>query len=372
MKKESRPFAGRVWCPTTKYGTWVAKSNDTISITGNSLDGIREFDTSSAVYRSLDIEFLFQPQENGITPIVPANPADFSLTAMAYYLNTVYIAYTGQDNNRYRLAWHSLYRRWRNDSVPATIMLLEEDTNTLLWGDANGLIHQDGVGFYDEASNAGTLTTGAIALNLQSGYLDQGAERTTKQYQNLALDLDTNGQTLTWTLLFDQGEGTIVTSTGTVSTTARQKLNIPINGDQGQTAYRTSLQITGSVTAQAIIYQTAIEGLILAEARRVWDSYIMTDDIEGSKIAKDCFFQYSATQTVTISVYYDQGQIPVFQTTLPASARITTRFRLPAVKFRLRRITAVSTADFQVWSATINVKPTLATQGFQQRPMFTT
>jgi hypothetical protein len=340
-------------------------------IWNQALDGLRVFDGSSANYATLDVEFLFQPQENGITPIEEADPTQFALTAMAYYNNVIYAAYTGLDGNRYRLNHHQIYNRFRNDSVPATVMLVEQDTNTLLWGDANGLIHQDQIGFYDEANLAGALITGSIPLNMQSAYMDQGAPRNLKQYQNLNLDINTGNQTLTVTLLFDDGQGNIVSVANDFSTPTRQKINIPINGEFGQTGYRASVQITGNVTQQVVIYQIAIEGLVLAEARRVWDTYFQTDDILDSKIAKDAFIEYTASQPIALSIYYDQGEVPVFNITLPASRRISTRFRLPAVKFRLRRVLAISAADFQVWQSDIRIKPVLSTSGYQKRPLLT-
>lgn len=91
IRKTTRWYKGRVWCPTTQYGTWVARSNDTISITGNSIDGIREFRGADGAYRSLIIEWIFR--NNDLTPVPLANLNSLGSTTMGYWNNYVYVSY---------------------------------------------------------------------------------------------------------------------------------------------------------------------------------------------------------------------------------------------------------------------------------------
>ena len=313
------------------------------------------------MYRTQDIEFLFQ--NNGPTPIVELDPTQFSQTRMAYWNNIVFLSYVGTDANIHRLMYHTIYKRWRNDDVPATAMFVEADTNDLLYGDAGGVIHQDRVGSYDEENVAGTVTPTAIALNMQTAYMDQGKPKNQKNYNELTLDTNTNGQTLTATLIFNDGQITV--PVGTFSTASRQKVNLNLLSGIGQQAYRVSLQVTGAVLSQAVLYQADLRGVILAETRQSMDTYWLKFGNDESKIAKDLYVEYTSTTALTGNFYYDQFTAPQFTFTLPASSRISTRVRLPAIKFRLLRLVVTASADFQVWGGSkILVKPVCATKGY--------
>jgi hypothetical protein len=344
---------------------WVATESE---IWHQAVDGIRSFSGGASNYRTQDIEFLFQG--NGSTPIVEANPAFLSSTVMTYWNNIVFLSYIGNDEGRHRLMYHTIYKRWRNDDIPATAMFLEPDTNDLLYGDANGLIHQDRIGTYDEGNSSGTLATVPIAMNLETAYLDQGKPKIQKNYNELTLDANTNGQNLTVGLLFNDGEITIP-NVGTLNTSTRQKVNFNINSGDGQQAYRVALQVTGSVTQQAILYQAAIRGVELAETRQSFDTYWLKFGTDESKLCKQIYIEWNSTAILSAVVFYDQSTTPLFTFSLPASSlRVSQWVRFPAIKFRLLRMVLTSTADFQLWTdSKFEVKPVCAAKGYQVFPM---
>lgn len=94
IRKTTRWYKGRVWCPTTQYGTWVARSNGTISITGNSVDGIREFRGADGPYRSLPIEWLYRNTAQTPIPLVDLNYLD--MVTMGFWNNFVFVSYIKQ------------------------------------------------------------------------------------------------------------------------------------------------------------------------------------------------------------------------------------------------------------------------------------
>jgi len=329
-----------------------------------SIDGIRAFAGGSSVYLTQDLEFIFQ--NFGQSPIVEANIAQLSQTRAAYWNNMHFFSYLGNDGNFHRAIYHSQYKRWRNDDIPATSLLLEADTNTLVWGDSSGLVHLDRqFTATDEGNNGGTLILNPIVINLQTPYLNQGAGELQKNYVELQLDINTGGQNVTVTLLFNDGQSSL--SLGTVNTSVRQKVNLPINSGNGQQAYKISLQITGNVSASIFVYQAAIRWLPLAMVRRSWDSFKLRLGTDESKVAKQVYIEATTNATVTFNVYYEDSSTTGYTFTFPNTSGVRTalRFRLPAVSFRIIRFVATSTADWIMWQESkIEYKPLASGKGY--------
>jgi len=334
------------------------------------IDGIRTFAGNASTYRSQEIEFVFQ---GGTTPVAQADFSNLELATMAYRDNMVFCGYKTTGGPFSRLIYHTVYQRFRNDTIPATAMFVESDTNLLLYGDANGIIHQDRIGVIDEASNAGTLQNQPISLNLQTAFLDQGFPKNQKNYNELTLDVDTQGQTVQVALSFDDGEEGY--TVGTVNTANRQKVNLNLQNGLGTQAYRVSLVLTGNVSQKVTFYQADIRAVVLAETRQSFDTYWLPSGAGGnagaslgpdeSKLCKNAYIEYNSTAPLTANFYYDQMTSPGYTFTLPASTRIATRIRLPAIKYRLMRVTITSTADFQIWpSSHLQMKPIIATKGY--------
>lgn len=367
------PFAGNIFVSCIKSGWWMIPPGSPASqppfptkakhgciapfgyivtekaIYYMAVDGIRAFAGGDSEYLSLAIEFILQGVGN--SPIVEANLSLLSQTVAAYWNSMLFFSYIGTDGNRHRLIMHTQYQnRWRNDDVDAQSIYLEADTNQLFYGDSNGLVHIDRQDLpYDQGNVGGVLTEVPIVMNLQTAYSFQESPANQKQYQALQIDCDTGGQTLTATLLFNDGEITV--PLGTFSNTQRGKINFPVNAGLGQQAYKCSLQITGNVSAFAYLYQAAIEALVLPRTRKTFDSYDLNLGGTDSKFARDVFFQYSAGTPITVSVYYDDNPTAGFTFTMPqvSGIRNPLRVRLPAVSFRTIRFVGTSSQDFLFW-----------------------
>lgn len=327
-------------------------------------DGLRAFAGGASTYLTQDLEFIFQGI--GISPIVEVSLSNLALTRAAYWNNMLFFSYFGTDNSYHRVILHREYKRWRNDDIGATSLLLEADTNTLVYGDSVGMVHIDRQNVaYDEANSAGAIVQSPIAINLQTPYLDQSAGELQKNYVELQLDVNTNNQNITITLLFNDGQSSL--SLGSIHTSQRQKVNLPIQSGNGFQAYKVSLQITGSVSAQVYIYQAAIRWLPLAMTRKSFDSYELKLGTDESKICKQVYIEATTNATVTMNVYYDSSVTAGYTFTIPNTngVRQSIRFRLPAISFRIIRFIGTSTADWQLWGdSKIEFKPLCAGKGY--------
>jgi len=335
------------------------------------LDGIRIFTGGGSTYASRIIEFIWQGI--GTTPIVEADQSQLSKTVMTFWNNMVFMSYMGLDGNRHRVILDTVNERWRNDDLDAQSILFESDTNTLLFGDSNGLIRQDRVNVaYDETNVGGVVTQSPIAITMQTFYSDQGAPTVQKNYNSVVLDVDTNGQTLTAELLFDDGESSL--AIGSVSTTDRNRVNLNVDAGDGYQAYKVSLQLTGSGTQRIFLYQAAIDAIPLATTRQSYDTYWRDHGTPESKACRDAWFDYNASAPITVTVSYDESALVApFVFTLPQynGVRNSIRQRLPAVKYRLMRIVLDSAGnDFQLWdSSKLAVKPLKQGSGWEVIPL---
>ena len=385
------PFAGNIFVSCIKSGWWMLPPDNPSAqppyptkakhgciapfgyiVTEKAIyymaaDGIRAFAGGDSEYLSLAIEFLLQGI--GSSPIVGANLSLLNQTVAAYWNSMLFFSYIGTDGNRHRLIMHTQYQnRWRNDDADAQCLMLEADTNQLLYGDSNGLVHVDRQNLpYDQVNSGGVLAAGPIAINLQTAYSFQDSPANQKQYNSVQVDCNTGGQTLTANLLFNDGEITV--PLGTFSNSQRGKINLPVNSGLGQQAYKVSLQITGSVSAFSYLYQAAVEALILPRTRKTVDTYDMNCGFADSKFCKDFWAQYTATAAINVQVYYDDNATPVFTFTMPQAGGVRNpmRVRLPAVSFRTIRVVAESSGDFIWWPDTcLWVKPQCQGRGYEK------
>lgn len=345
---------------------WLATEE---AIFYQAIDGIRAFAGGASTYLTQDQEFIFQGV--GTSPIVEAEPSQLSQTRAAYWNNMLFFSYVGTDTNRHRLIFHTIYKRWRNDDVDAQSILLEADTNTLIFGDSNGLVRQDRIGTVDEGNDAGTLVSNPIEMDLQWGYNDQGMPVEQKNYQEFTLDVNTNGQVVTVELLFNDqdGEDAFTVNLGTITTTGRERVNANLNSGEGFEAYKVSLRLTCSATEAVYIYQAAIRALRLAMTRQSLDTYVRKFSTDESKICKQVFIEYTSSTPVPFTMTYDDPAWPPYNFTLPSSGgnRIIIRKRLPAVKFRWQRMIALTATDFMIWDdSSFEIKPVCSGKGYEK------
>ena len=312
---------------------------------------------------TLPVEFLFK--QTPLTPVPLTDPTQIANDVFAYFNNVTFGSYVSLDSGkRYRLAFDHNYSRFRYDDVAATAMLWERDTNMLLAGvpapaafPNKYAIVQDQVpnqDYDDGGWQSGALVQTPIELINQIPYQDLGAPHFPKQWNTVEVDANTYGQTLTVVLNFDDGIAPL--TLGTINTSERQKIQLKVNGGDGQESYKCSPALTGDVTVAPFIYQLNIYADVLAANRTSYDTYWQkfgtADDV--SKVAKQVYIDYTSTAPVTMAFYSDGNPVPYYipPFTLPASpTRSVIRVRLTALKFRTWRMILLSDSPMQIWAA---------------------
>jgi len=350
-------------------------------------DGLRTFVGADGEYKSLIIEWLFRNNHQAVVPLVDLT--QLNSVVGAFKNNTVTFSYVGQDGNRHRLMYSATYKRWRNDDVQASAMLVEEDTNQFVYavpypGQPGGyaIVYEDITKDYDDGGWVnGALVQTPIAMNLQMPYMDLGVLNNQKQWNALTIDANPNGQTIGVNLLFDDNNGSVAPiNLGTFTGAIRAKYQFIINGGGGQQAYRISPVIGASVTSAPIIYQADISAAVLADQRNSYDSYWQTLGSNESKLIKQAYIDYTTTDgnSIAVQLFADGGTAPYYTFTLApntARAEVPVRVRFPALKLRLFRIvmtSSVALGQFQIWSPiSLDRKFVIASgsKGYQRVPL---
>jgi len=331
------------------------------AIWSRAADGLREFTGGNNAYATLPVELIYRPNPTPpLTPVPLADPNQASQDVMAFYNNSVYTSYISTTNSgqRYRLNFDNNYRRFRNDDVPATAMLWEQDINTFLVGKQIGIgqyaVVQDQVGDYDDGGwVAGALVKTPITMVIQNGYQDLSKPHFPKQFNVLETDVNTQGQTMNTILLFDtEPPLSIVLDTANTGT-ERDKVQLKVNAGLGQQAYSMSIQHSMQVTVAPTLFQENIYAGILAAYRSSFDTYWIKFDSDASKLVKQCYFDYTSSAPITINIYADGSTTPYYTFTLPtntARASVPMRVRFPARKLRMFRCVGTSGGDYQFWN----------------------
>jgi hypothetical protein len=347
-----------------------------------SQDGLRVFTGADGDYLTLPIEWMYQGNPLCIPP--QAYQPDASQDVLCFFNNTIYDAYVSNSSGAagpiYRTAYSTVYKRFRYDDIPATAMLWEKDTNAFLvakeMSPGNYAIVQDWVGDYDDGGwVAGSLVQTPINVVIQSPYLDLGSPHNDKQWNALETDVNTQGQSMTTALLFDDGTIPSITLPA-ITTSQRTKVQSPVtpsgaNEGSGQQAYRASIQHTIQVTTAPILYQESIYAATLAAYRFTFDTYWILGGTDLHKRTKQVVFDYTAGQAISFSIFADGSTIPYHTFTLPeAASRAVVRVRFPALSMRTFRMIgniASGQAGFQAWAAPqLWWKPCLDSSGYQQ------
>lgn len=322
-----------------------------------SQDGMYVFTGENSSYASEVIEWLLANKEPNLGPVPEQDPIQLvnavqtQDTIMAFYKNEVFIAYHNKLGTITRLIFDLTKRRWRNDDVQANSMYFEEDTQTLLFGRTTGMIFQDRIGDVDLGIVGAGIGSLPININIQTGAKDQELPLNDKVYNELSLDVDTGGQSLSVSLLFDDGLSTL--PLGTFSTTSRDRVYIPINAGQGRISQNVALLITGSVTSVIHLYKWHIKAATEAEFRETFDSYWSKFGTDEWKFLKQGWFEYVAPDPagITFAVYIEGNTVtPAYTFTLPqATTRTTERVRFPAVKATVWRMVGISPSKFRLY-----------------------
>lgn len=293
-----------------------------------SVDGLRRFVGADGVYMSLPVEWVFQGNPLCLPP--QALQSSISSDVMVFYNNQIIDSYisTAAGNPRYRMIYDLRYQRYRQDDVQATAMLWEKDINTLLVGKqispGNYAVVQDQVGDYDDGGwVSGALVQTPINIAIQHPYRDLGKPHTPKQWNMLEGDYNTQNQSLSTTMLFEDGATSISLAAQNTGTT-RQKCEMVVTGSSqptggGQQAYRASILHTMAVTTAHILYQEDVYAALVAEFNGSFDTYWEKFGTDQSKFVKQGYFDYTSPVALNVSLYADGSTTPYWTFTLPAA-----------------------------------------------------
>lgn len=316
-----------------------------------SYDGLYSFAGGQSQYMSEAVEWIFTEQGgSGTKPVVPMDRTFIADTVMEYDQNEIFVAYTDTAGARRRVIWHTTYKRYRNDDVPAQSMLFEDDTFSLAFGHSNGNVYldrqvggaEDTVGFA-----AGVAIVSPITVNLVVPSLDQDLPKNEKIYNECTLDIDTTNLPLTVELLFDDGAS--VLSVGPVTANGRKQVQLNINAGVGRKSKNVGLRLRG--TALMTVFQWHVRAHVEAENRKSWDTYWSKYGTDEFKVMKQVWFEYeSSGDDITVQLFLDGSTVAFHTITLPRSDRRTTiRVRLPARKAKTYRWIGTATSDFKLY-----------------------
>jgi hypothetical protein len=349
-------------------------------------DGIRTFRGADGKYESLIIEWLYRNNPLSIVP--PVDLTQLGSVISAFKNNTATFVYVGVDQGlRHRLRYSTSYKRWRNDNVYTTALLVEPDTNQLLMavpyphptgGNQWAIVYEDISKDYDDGgwSSNGSLVQDPITMNLQLPYMDVGALNNAKSFNDLTIDANPNNQEIGVQLLFDDDNGNVAPiNLGTFTGAVRDKYHFVINSGLGQQAYRISPVFTADVTEAPILYQAEIEAAVLADQRSSYDSYQHKFGTDEYKLVKEFYCDYTTSSPangIHVQLFADGDTVPYYEFDLPANANrseVPMRVRFPAIKLRLFRMVMTSLGtggSFQLWSSlTVKWKPAKSGGGYQ-------
>lgn len=348
---------------------WVASEG---VIYYESYDGIYAFQGASSPYLSAATEWVWTGKNLG--PVPAMDTTQKAEVFMAYCNHEVYISYLDQNGQRNRQIWSDTYTRWRSDDQSTsdiTAQYFEQDTGKFLVGKTDGMVYIDRVNDYDSGGFIGGVEIkNPINIALQTPQMDMGTLKAFKQYNNLTLDWDTNGQLVTLSLLLNSGA--TVVPLGTFSQAGRGQTQININNGLGLRSLNVALLITGAVTQLVTVNEISIGALVEAEFRRSVDSFWMKWGTDENKLVKTGYFEYQSTQPVSYSVYIEGSSTARYTFTLPSTGgvRLAKRMRFPAVKAKLWRFVGTSTEDFQMYNeSAVEVKGIRGEKGYMPQKL---
>jgi hypothetical protein len=305
---------------------------------------------------------------------VATSAGSFKLYPSSYIISCFYIAGEVQKDE---LIFLPVFGRWGLDQPEGqghvAGMLLEESTTTLMVGQSNVGSDRQAL-YYDDAGYTGGGVPIEIPpnVNLQTSYRDQGELEKEKVYEHITLDINTHGQTVAVTLLFNNGDFSI--ALGIVNNSAREKVQFAINLGLGQLARNIAVKLTASMPAAVEFWGFCVKVTLDAEWRRSYDTYWTDFGMLGWKFAKQGWFEYVSSADITFSAYLEGSATPTYTFTLPSSGglRAAIRKRLPADEGKLWRFVGISVADFKLYpSSFIEMKPVCADEnkGYVKFPL---
>jgi len=349
--------------------SWAAAEN---VIYYESYDGIYAFQGSGSAYMTEPTEWIWTGKNLG--PVPAQDRTQVAQTVMVYGNHELFVSYLGTDAKRHRQVFHDVYQRWRNDDSTVTGInaeIFEEDTGNLIIGGLDGMVYQDRINDYDWGTAGPPFVPNPITFTMQTEQMDMDVPKAVKVYNELTLDMDTQGQSIQISLVFDSGA--TIFPMGTFSANGRTLVDMNINAGAGYESLNVGILITGSVTKAVKFYEVHIRAVVQAENRQSFDSWWLKWGTDEWKIVKQGWFEYQApTDGITFNVFIEGNMsAPAYSFTLPPSVnRKTEKTRFPAVKATTWRFIATSPSDFKLYNeSAIESKPVCVGKGYAKNKL---
>jgi hypothetical protein len=307
-------------------------------------DGIYQTDGQSPA-ESITEEHL-RPIFNGVNGIGSFRAIDYTQTnrlRMAYNRNEVWFHYVDIGGDSRILVYNTLYQRWRSvDSNLTNFWTSYADEN------------QPSSKYYMGAANGNTYIINADSTNgdaglsqtveARTGSFDQGAPTTFKEYGNVIIDCNPNGNTLTVTPYVNT-ELTALPSF-TLTGTSRQKF-VRSLGDTR--AYNIAFDFAwGTSRTNGILYQLDVMWRMEEEAIRHWQ-FITTHGMSGWQHVRDMYISLISNDTVTLTVNVDGVDQPTYAIASTGGLQLKRYVQLAPNKGKIFKYTLDCPSDFRLF-----------------------
>jgi len=305
-------------------------------------------------------ETSLRPLFRGIA-VSDLNPVDYSETTklrMAFSQQEVWFFYQDTSGAQRFLVYNTLYERWRSGSSSLTsFMTGYADENVsqarFLLGGSNGNVYEiDGSQSLDVSS--------AYSVNCRTGSIDFGAGSTLKEFGNVIIDCDPQGNTITVTPYIN-AEQTALDSF-TLTGNGRQQFTRSLADTR---AYNIAFDFSWGAALGGKIYQMGVMWRMEEEMIRHWE-FITTHGLVGWQHVRDTYFCLISNAIVTFTLNVD-GTDYEYEIPSTGGARLKQYIPLQPVKGKVFTYTLDCDSDFRIFGAEceVRVKPWNTSLGYQ-------
>ena len=285
------------------------------------LEGIYTFDGEIERKISAKLDPIFKNQSvtlsSGVT-VPPVSSSNRDKSCLEYVNGRLYYSYpeSGSSTPNITLVYDVEGARWYKDSRAFGVIYYEGQNGSLLAGTSGGavLVLESGT---DDAGSA-------IATNYQSKYYDEGAPDTEKTYEDLTLEFDSGGATLTVVALTNNGDTS--TALGTISGSGRTRSVLQFNSGQGVKGRNISVKITGNAgSSPIIIYAATLNYYFEARQAKSFDTDEQDFGTHKMKFIREAMLDLENSATVTLTLQTDHPGEAIATRQAPTISAGTTR-----------------------------------------------
>lgn len=274
-----------------------------------------------------------------IDPIFKDGTFDPSSAAVGYR-NEIY--WLSDANASYK--FDSLTDRWFKDSRAFTTFYNDGSTFLGALAGGSGKIVELETGFTDDGV--------AIPIAYKTKAYNQGILDNEKVYNDFTIWIDTGGETVTVQAYLNDGQDdeTII-ALGTVSSTSKERFVLQFTDEDGEIGRNCAIRITGSVSAEVVIYERTFNWYPKAREGKSFDTSEQDFGTHKVKILRQLMLDMDNPATVNITVKSDRPQ-PMANRSTSLSVATTSDRRMQPIIFtdeiigRLFRVT-LDGADFR-------------------------